>query len=445
MQDDNTPGNEPSNPFQLNLDEIKPADSSPAASPPSAQSPVEPEPPQPSQPVETPAPVEQTQVTEPQPTVGPPQVVAPPIEPPVEQPIEQPQVAAPQPVVESPQGVAVEPPVAPVVVPRPSSPEPVGKSFLDGLSSLFDGSERSIRILTRLGTVIVLLAVLFVSYRSTILDLVTTWENNIDYHHGFFVIPFTIYFLWARRNTFPERQSQREVLAGIVLGAVVLLFWAYCRYKVMAYSMVSLDSWTILPWVFAVCLMCFGTRVFRWALPTLLFLAFMFPWPHSIETQLRGPLQELAAKLSVYILRLCGEPAIAQANIVLMSDNQQLDVAAACSGIRVLVSIIAAAYAAVLLMRRPWWQNVLLFCLVVPIALMVNAFRIALTGLLIKHASDFIDGRGFEKPTPVVCDEISGMVMLILTFVFFVLIIWWFSKVFQRVEVSDHQTRIRQE
>ena len=160
---------------------------------------------------------------------------------------------------------------------------------------------------------------------------------------------------------------------------------------------------------------------------------------------MRGPLQEFAAQLSVYILRVTGEQAIAQSNIVLMSNNQRLDVAAACSGIRVLVSVIAAAYAAVLLMRRPWWQNLLLFIMVVPVALFVNALRIAMTGLLIKHASGTIGGFGFEKPTPVVCDEISGMVMLVLTFVFFVAIVWWFGKVFYRVDVTTQQTRIRHE
>ena len=290
----------------------------------------------------------------------------------------------------------------------------------------------------------VLAAILAYTYWSTLEELVQTWKNNIDYHHGFFVAPFVAYFLWIRRDSYPAKRGKIDAATGIILGVVLLLFWGIFRYYVMIWSMVTLDSWTILVWIWAVCLMCFGTRAFLWALPSLLFLAFMFPWPHKIEMQMREPLQQFAAKLSVYILRLTGEPAIAQANTVLMSNNLQLDVAAACSGIRVLVSVIAAAYAAVLLMRRPWWQNLLLFCMVVPVALFVNAFRIAMTGLLIKHASVQIESFGFQKSTPVVCDEISGTVMLILTFVFFIVIVWWFGLVFRRVEVSEQQTRIRQ-
>jgi exosortase len=287
----------------------------------------------------------------------------------------------------------------------------------------------------------VLVAILCYAYWPTLEQLLQTWKNNIDYHHGIFVAPFVAYFLWVRRDTLPVKRGAIDAFCGMFLGLALLLFWSVFRYYVMIWSMVTLDSWTILVWVWAVCLMCFGVRVFIWALPSLVFLAFMFPWPPSVEIMMRDELQPLAAQLSVVILRLLGEDAIAMSNIVLMG-KLRLDVEAACSGIRVLVSVLAAAYAAALLMRRPWWQNLLLFCMVVPVALFVNALRIAMTGLLIKYASEQVASYGFDNETPVVCDEISGMIMLILTFVMFVVIVWWFGLVFRRVEVSD-QTRIR--
>jgi len=398
MQDNNTHGNEPFNPFQLNLNEIKPASHRPDASPVPSQ-PVEPRPITADKPVET-------------------------------QPIE-PQ----QPIVET----------QPIVKNQPVVQISLSNADTVDTSKPYDDGKRPNSIMMMTITVVVLLGFLVVAYWSTIFELVDKWENNVDYHHGFFVVPFVVYFLWSRRQTFPMERSKNDVRTGIILGTIVLLFWGYCRFKIMALSIVSLDSWTILLWVFGVCLMCFGTRIFCWAFPSLLFLAFMFPWPYRVESMLREPLQVFAAKLSVLILQLCGEPAIAQANVVLMSDNQRLDVAAACSGIRVLVSVIAAAYAAMLLMKRPWWQNVLLFCLVIPIALVANAIRIAITGLLIKHFSGWLAGFNFKKEIPVVCDEISGYIMLVLTFLGFVLIIMWFSKVFQRIDVSQQQTRIRQE
>ena len=409
MQDNNTHGNEPFNPFQLNLNEIKPVGNKPDT-PPVPSQPIEP------QPVTAEKPVE-TQSVEPQPPI----VETPPVVP---QPVESQPLATTSPVVQGSPSETTDT----VSMPKP-----------------YDGGRRLDSIMVMIITVVALLGILVVSYWSTIFDLADKWENNVDYHHGYFVVPFVIYFLWSRRQTFPMERSKNDIRTGIILGTIIMLFWGYCRFKIMALSMVSLDSWTILLWVIGVCLMCFGTRVFCWAFPSLLFLAFMFPWPYSVENMLREPLQVFAAKLSVFILQLCGEPAVAQANVVLMSDNQRLDVAAACSGIRVLVSVIAAAYATVLLMRRPWWQNILLFCLVIPIALVVNAIRIAVTGLLIKHFSGWLAGFHFKKEIPVVCDEISGYIMLVLTFLGFILIIMWFSKVFRCIDVSQQQTRIRQE
>ncbi|MDR1491469.1 MAG: archaeosortase/exosortase family protein [Planctomycetaceae bacterium] len=283
---------------------------------------------------------------------------------------------------------------------------------------------------------ILMVAVLVVSYWDTLKSLANTWRDVVDYHHGFFVVPFVIYFLWMRRNTIPQKQSKRDSILGLVFGMAILAIWAAMRYYIMVYSMVTLDAWTILVWICAATLICFGCRIFLWAAPSLLFLAFMFPCPQSFEIALRPKLQELAAQLSAYMLRILGEPAIRQVNVIIMSDNQKLDVAAACSGIRVLISVIAAAYAAALLMRRPWWINVLLFCLVIPVALFVNALRITITGLLIKYASGFIDSFHFKKNTPVVCDDISGGIMLFLTFVIFICIILWIGKVFHKVELE---------
>ena len=387
-----TSDNDPSNPFHLNLNEVKPANESASvpsrAEPPAQQQPeVSFHPEQPQQ-VEPPHPFEPPA---PQPTwqFHP--------EPPV-QPSPAPVQSAPQP---SPQSQVRE---------YRHDPEVVREMVIPG-----DGSQGQ-RWLAFVIAVPVLAGLLGYAYWSTLSDLLETWKNNIDYHHGFFVAPFVAYFLWVRRDTFPKKQGMIDAALGVFLGLALLLFWSVFRYYVMVTSMVTLDSWTILVWIWAVCLMCFGVRVFIWALPSLLFLAFMFPWPHRVEMQMREPLQQFAAALSVYILRLVGEPAVAQANTVLMSNNQQLDVAAACSGIRVLVSVIAAAYATALLMRRPWWQNLLLFCLIVPVALFVNALRIAMTGLLIKNASEQVESFGFTNPKLSTCSEaclISRPVMAI--------------------------------
>ena len=285
----------------------------------------------------------------------------------------------------------------------------------------------------------VLGATLVIAYWYTLVDLVKTWNEVTDYHHGFFVIPLVIYFLWNRRGTIPRNISTTDRVAGVVLGFTLLGLCVLCRHQFMIYSMVSLDAWTILLWIFGVTLIFFGFRTFLWAAPSLLFLAFMFAWPDSIEIMFRRHLQGIAASMSATILWLIGEHAISINNTIWL-DSIQLDVAAVCSGIRILVSVIAAAYAVSLLMKRPWWQNTLMFCLAIPVALVINAFRIVTTGLLIKYASGMVESFGFNKPVAVVCDEIAGNIMLVLAFFTFILIVYYIGKVFERVVPEGNES-----
>jgi exosortase len=279
-------------------------------------------------------------------------------------------------------------------------------------------------------------AVLFCAYFPTWADLVNTWVTVTDYHHGFFVIPLVIYFLWVRRDSIPRNISGLDKMTGFLLGLSLIGLSAGARYIFMIYSMTSMDAWTILAWLFGVVLLFYGVRVFLWAAPSLLFLAFMFPWPDSLEIMLRRQLQGIAAKLSACVLNILGEHAISINNTIWL-DDIQLDVAAACSGIRILISIIAAAYAVSLLMRRPWWQNTIMFCLAVPVALLMNAFRIATTGLLVKYAYHTVESFGFKKSVFAVCDEISGNIMLVAAFFLFILIVYYIGKVFQKVTPGE--------
>jgi len=151
---------------------------------------------------------------------------------------------------------------------------------------------------------------------------------------------------------------------------------------------------------------------------------------------LRNRLQEFAAQFAAGILQMLGETAVPIKNTIQLS-NMELGVEAACSGIRFLVSILAIAFAAILLMRRPWWQNLCVFLLAPPLALFVNAMRIALTGYLLLHFSDAV--RWFAPNSTNIsatADEFSGIVMIFVAFGIFFASIWYLGKVFRKVDLS---------
>ena len=153
-----------------------------------------------------------------------------------------------------------------------------------------------------------------------------------------------------------------------------------------------MDGWSILLWVGgAVWFLC-GWRVFRWSLPSVVFLWFMVPLPFRLEHALSRPLQHAATSISCWILQCLGQPALSEGNIILLG-NQQLDVEQACSGLRIFVGIVALAFVFVVLVRRTWWEKRYWWPSILPITLAANVTRIVVTGLLFQ----WIDGESAHQ------------------------------------------------
>ncbi|MCL2743469.1 MAG: exosortase/archaeosortase family protein [Planctomycetaceae bacterium] len=268
------------------------------------------------------------------------------------------------------------------------------------------------------------------AYFPAIVSLVSTWRHQIDYGHGFFVLPLVVLFLYLRFDTYPGTRS-----ALTWFGLVPLLLCFYMRYVAATHFMDALEQWSILLWIFGIVWFFYGNRVFLWALPSLAYLAFMFPLPYRYEVLLRGKLQEMAAQFAAILLQIMREPAIAIKNTIRIGSHE-LEVAQACSGIRFLISILAIAFGAVLLMRRPWWQNVLVIAMAVPLAIFVNAARIAMTGILLVHFSDILEKiKPAGQNTGVFADEIAGITMIFVAVGIFFSFIWYIGKVFRQVEI----------
>jgi exosortase len=214
------------------------------------------------------------------------------------------------------------------------------------------------------------------SYWPTLVDLVGTWNREPDYSHGFLVLPVSLYFLWIRRSTCPALTATSPVLAlGFTFVAVAM------RYVGARYFYGFLDGWSILPWVAAIAAATGGWRLLVWSLPSICFLFFMIPLPFSLEGQLSQPLQKIATKISCATLQTCGFPAFAEGNVILLN-KERFEVAQACSGLRLFISILALTYAYIVIIQRPWWEKLGLAIVAIPVAIIANSGRIVATAVL---------------------------------------------------------------
>jgi exosortase len=286
------------------------------------------------------------------------------------------------------------------------------------------------------------LAIVFAwAYWPVILLLTQVWESHPDYSHGWLVVPAALYFLWARRAQMPQPDAlvshgdgasrrrgraapRREGFAwgGLAFFVLGLAVW-------LAGSVVYVDSlqgWSIPFWVAGAVWLLAGRRMLVWALPAIFFLAFMIPLPFKGERLLSVPLQACATEFSCWILQCLGEPAITEGNVVLLGDHH-LNVIEACSGLRIFISIMALAYVYFVLAPRPWWTKVALVVSILPVSLLVNAMRIALTGLLKAHIS--------SEAAHTFGHDLAGWLMLPMAAGLLWCVVWFVGKLIVEVQV----------
>jgi exosortase len=233
---------------------------------------------------------------------------------------------------------------------------------------------------TLIGSV-ALTAVLVFSYWSPMTMLVKRWWTDPDYLYGFLVPILSGIILWTRRYLLASFTPRGSVwgLPLIVLGAAMRLSSAYFYFALV-------DPLSLVPLLAGIVLFVGGWRALRWAAPSILFLVFMIPLPGALGGMLSHPLQRAGTICSTYLLQTLGIPAIAQGNVILLS-QMQMGIVEACSGLRMMMLFFAVAFAMAFVEKRPLLDRAIILLSAAPVALIANIARIVLTGVLHEVAS----------------------------------------------------------
>lgn len=221
-----------------------------------------------------------------------------------------------------------------------------------------------------------LIALLVVVYFPTLARMVGHWASISDHSHGFVIAPLAVFFAWEQRRAL--RRAPIEVcwwgLVPLVLSTAAL---SVGRFGV---EIMSVRVSFVLGLVGLV-LLLFGRHVFRILAFPLGFLFLMVPLPQALINYVAFPLQLFAADWAVRMLHLVGLPVLREGNILHLPETS-LFVKEACSGLRSLMALLSLGVVFAYFFRRGWIQRILLVAATIPIAIAVNAFRVALTGWL---------------------------------------------------------------
>lgn len=257
----------------------------------------------------------------------------------------------------------------------------------------------------------------------TIRDLADIWLRSDEYSSGLLVPFLALYLLWTRRDKFAGVPF-RPTWAGLA----VLLFAELVRHAGVYFMYSSAERLGLVLGLAGLVLFLAGWRIFRLALPVLLFCLLMIPLPRRLETQITLPLQSGATASAVFCLELLGYNAIREGNVIQIDDTM-VAVAEACNGLRMIMAFFVISAVVVVLVRRSGWEKLILFLSALPIALLCNTIRLSVTAI----AFTYLQGEDWEK----IFHDFGGYAMMPLALALIVLELWILDKMTVSPEPLD--------
>ena len=245
-------------------------------------------------------------------------------------------------------------------------------------------------------------ALLIILYRNTFpawgMDL---WTDD-NYSHGMLIPLVALYFLNARLGELREAVSRPNFLGlGVLITGLLLFIVGNVGAELFT------QRFSLIVVLAGLVLFLEGREV--WAIlrfPTAI-LFFAVPLPYILYNAVAFPLKMMASKVSVMFLKMIGMPVFRDGNIIQLA-HTTLEVVDACSGIRSLMTLICLSFFLASLMHSNFFKQLLVFSLAIPVSVLANALRVALTGWLTTF--DPAWGRGSLH-------DLSGWLVFVVSFV----------------------------
>jgi len=190
-------------------------------------------------------------------------------------------------------------------------------------------------------------------------------------------------------------QNRRELLALSPSpnwwGLAVVLYGALQLYIATLGAELFLARTAFVISIIGIVLLLGGTAYVRLLAFPLFLLFFMVPIPAVVYTSITFPLQILASRVSTDALNVMQIPVLREGNVLELA-QQKLSVVEACSGIRSLLSLTFLSLVYGYFFERKIWMRVVLFLSTIPIAIVANASRVTLTGVLTEYKPELAEG-----------------------------------------------------
>src|SRR4051794_14962846 len=181
-------------------------------------------------------------------------------------------------------------------------------------------------LLLSISVVVVLFA-----YSPTVGSIVRKWWDSGTFSHGFLVLPICGYLFWTLRNRWKHLAFQ-PFWGALPLLVLFSAGWIMANLA----SVKVVQEFTLVAAIDVLILMIAGVKFARRNWFALAYLLFTVPMGDSLIPSL----QSITAAFAVWGVQLTGVPVLQQGYYIYLPSGTW-EVAAACSGLRYLISSIA--------------------------------------------------------------------------------------------------------
>jgi len=213
-------------------------------------------------------------------------------------------------------------------------------------------------------------------YFSTLRWLITTDWSREDYSYSYLIPLIVLYLIWDKKDRLMEIPAE-STWKGFLLFAIGLAFF-WLGELAGEFLTLYFSLWLVL---IGLCWMHLGWKKLKVISFALVMILPMFPLPHFLYDKVSFTLKLISSQLGVAMMQAYGMSAYREGNVIDLGFTQ-LQVVDACSGLRFLIPLIVLSVLLAYFFRAALWKKAFLVCSSIPLAIVTNSLRIALTGIL---------------------------------------------------------------
>ena len=267
---------------------------------------------------------------------------------------------------------------------------------------------------TRNGLALLLLLAAVAGFWQTLLSLFSLTQQQEQYSH-IVLIPFlSLYVLFLDRKAIFASREWSPWLGFLLIGLGALSYWS-ADAAIVAPDQLSMTIVALVLMCWGIFVSCFGITLCRKVSFGLLCLLFMVPLPSFLLDAIVGFLQRSSTEATDLLFSVLGIPVFRQGFLFSLS-NFTIHVAEECSGIRSALSLFITSLVAGHFFLRSVGTKMGLVAVVVPLAIVKNAFRIVGLALLANYVDPtFITNSSLHRSGGIPLFLVSLILLLSFT------------------------------